>query len=59
MTPVYEELEGWREDLSACTSFDDMPRAARDYVAFLADRTGVPIHVVGVGPSREQFVPVP
>jgi adenylosuccinate synthase len=59
VTPVYEELEGWREDLTACTSFDEMPVAARDYVAFLATCTGVPIHVVGVGPGREQFVAVP
>ena len=59
VTPVYEELEGWREDLSSCTSFDDLPAAAQAYVAFLAERIGVPIHVVGVGPGREQFVPVP
>ena len=58
-TPVYEELAGWGEDLTACTSFDDMPDAAKRYVAFLAERIGVPIHVVGVGPGREQFVAVP
>jgi adenylosuccinate synthase len=57
--PIYEELEGWREDLTACTSFDDLPRAAQRYVAFLAERIDVPIHVVGVGPGREQFVAVP
>jgi adenylosuccinate synthase len=57
--PVYVELEGWREDLTACTSFDDMPAAAQRYVAFLVEHTGVPIHVVGVGPGREQFVAVP
>jgi adenylosuccinate synthase len=59
VTPVYEELEGWCEDLTACTSFDDLPPAAQRYVAFLAERIGVPIHVVGVGPGREQFVAVP
>jgi adenylosuccinate synthase len=59
VTPVYEELEGWREDVSSCTSFEQLPGAAKDYVAFLADRVGVPIHVVGVGPGREQFVAVP
>jgi adenylosuccinate synthase len=57
--PIYEELEGWREDLTACTSFDDFPAAAQRFVAFLAEHTGVPIHVVGVGPGREQFVAVP
>jgi adenylosuccinate synthase len=59
VTPIYEELEGWREDLTACTSFDDLPSAAQRYVAFLAERIDVPIHVVGVGPGREQFVAVP
>jgi adenylosuccinate synthase len=59
VVPIFEELEGWREDLTACTSFDDLPRAAQRYVAFLAERIDVPIHVVGVGPGREQFVAVP
>jgi adenylosuccinate synthase len=59
VTPIYEELDGWCEDLTGCTSFDDFPRAAQDYVTFLAERIGVPIHVVGVGPGREQFVAVP
>jgi adenylosuccinate synthase len=59
VTPVYEELDGWCEDLTACTSFDDLPSPARRYVAFLAERIDVPIHVVGVGPGREQVVAVP
>ena len=53
---VYEELPGWRADLSGATELDDLPPAARDYVAFLAEQIGVPIKLVGVGPGREQFV---
>jgi adenylosuccinate synthase len=56
VTPVYEELPGWRTDLSQATSLDDLPPAARNYVAFLADQVGVHIRLVGVGPGREQFV---
>ena len=56
VTPVYEELPGWRTDLSGATSVDDLPAAAQDYVAFLAEQIGVPIKLVGVGPGREQFV---
>lgn len=56
VVPVYEELPGWCEDITHCTSYDQLPRAARDYVAYLSDVTGVPISVVGVGPGREQFV---
>jgi len=56
VTPIYEELPGWLTDLSQITSEDDMPRAARDYVAFLTEQIGVPVKMVGVGPEREQFV---
>jgi len=55
-TPIYEELPGWKTDLSAFTTYDQLPKEARDYVAFLADTIGVEISVVGVGPGREQFV---
>jgi adenylosuccinate synthase len=54
--PIYEELPGWLTDLSSVTSAEELPRAARDYVAFLVDQIGVPVRTVGVGPEREQFV---
>ena len=56
VTPVYEELPGWQEDLSGATSAADLPRAARDYVAVIAEHAGVPVTLVGVGPAREQYV---
>jgi len=56
VTPVYEELPGWRADVSEATGTDELPGPARDYVAFLAEQAGVPIRLVGVGPGREQFV---
>ena len=56
VTPVYEALPGWRTDLTDATSLADLPQAARDYVAFLAEQARVPVSLVGVGPGREQFV---
>lgn len=53
---VYEELPGWRCDLTGVTSLGDMPAEARRYVDFLAEQVGVPVRLVGVGPAREQFV---
>ena len=53
--PVYEELPGWRTDLSAALARGPA-RAARDYVAFLSEQIGVPVKIVGVGPGREQYV---
>ncbi|MEY2589484.1 MAG: adenylosuccinate synthase [Acidimicrobiaceae bacterium] len=55
ITPIYEELPGWRTDLSSFTEAHEVPAAAKDYVAFLAEVVGVPIHLVGVGPGRDQF----
>ena len=54
--PVYEELPGWRTDLTAATAPGDMPPAARDYITFLSEQIGVPVRLVGVGPGREQTV---
>ena len=56
--PVYEELPGWQTDLSGCTTLEELPAAARDYVLFLAEQGGVPISYVGVGPERKQTVHV-
>jgi adenylosuccinate synthase len=56
VTPVYEELPGWSTDLSSATRVEELPGAAQDYVAFLAEQAGVPVRLVGVGPGRDQFV---
>ena len=52
----FTELEPWGEDISECRSEEDLPAAARDYLAFIADFIGVPIALVGVGPGREQTI---
>lgn len=54
--PVFRNLEGWKKDLGKCRNFEDLPRAARDYVTFIEEETGVPVVLVGVGPSRDQTI---
>lgn len=53
-SPVYEELPGFDGDLSRCTSYDELPQAAKDYVAFLEQQLDCPVKMVGVGPARSQ-----
>ena len=55
-TPVYEEFEGWSEDVSGARRFEDLPPAAQRYVLALEELSGARISVVGVGPDREQNV---
>jgi adenylosuccinate synthase len=56
VTGFYEELPGWREDLSDCRTEEDLPRAARDYLQFVADFVRVPVALIGVGPGRDQVI---
>ncbi len=60
--PVFEELPGWRVDLSGVSDRSELPPAAADYLNFIEEQAGVPITLVGVGPGRDQFLdyrPVP
>ncbi len=54
--PIYEELPGWREDISGCRTFEELPKAARDYIAFIEELAEVPVSIIAVGPSREQTI---
>jgi len=49
--PVYETLPGWQEPLT-----DELPKAARGYVAFVEQALGVEISLVGTGAERESVV---
>jgi adenylosuccinate synthase len=55
-TGEYEELPGWSEDLTERREESDLPRAARDYLQFIAEFVGVPIALVGVAPAREAVI---
>ena len=60
--PIYEELPGWRTDLSEVTGRSELPQEAEDYLRFIEEQAGVPATLVGVGPGRDQFIsfsPVP
>ena len=52
--PIYTELKGWKTDLTKFSNGDALPVELKDYIAFVEERTGVPISVVSVGPDREQ-----
>ena len=56
--PVYEELPGWEEDVTAVRRWMDLPPQARAYVRRIEDYCGVPVRRVSVGPERDQVVDV-
>ena len=52
VTPVYERLAGWGEDIGAIREQAALPAAARAYLKRIAETVGAPIGLVGVGPER-------
>jgi len=54
--PVYEEVTGWQRDISKVKAFDDLPQAARDYVAVIERVVGAPVEMASVGRERGQIV---
>jgi adenylosuccinate synthase len=54
VTPVYESLEGWKEDIETVREYDDLPTQAKDYIRRIEDLIGVPANIVSVGPDRAE-----
>ncbi len=52
--PVYEEIPGWQEEISAIRDFQDFPQQAKDYIKRIEDLTEVETSIVSVGPDREE-----
>ena len=52
--PIYEELPGWKSDISDVRSFEQLPENAQSYVKRLEELAGCPIVLVSVGPRRDQ-----
>ncbi|WP_010148292.1 adenylosuccinate synthase [Serinicoccus profundi] len=54
--PVYEEMPGWSEDITAAREFGDLPEAAQRYVERLEELIGARISVIGIGPGRDEVI---
>ena len=54
--PIYIELPGWGEDISAAKSFGDLPLNAQAYVRKVEELTGIKAAILSVGPDRTQTI---
>ena len=54
--PIYETMPAWDEDITGCTTLEELPEKARDYLARLEELSGCRISYVGVGPGRDQTI---
>ncbi|MEC5394339.1 adenylosuccinate synthase [Bergeyella sp. RCAD1439] len=54
--PIYEELEGWDEDITKVRSYDELPVNAKKYIEFIEKYLGINVYLVSVGPERSQNI---
>lgn len=53
---VYEDMPGWKTDLTQMTSEQQFPQQLRDYISYIEKETATPITIVSVGPDRAQTI---
>ncbi len=56
--PVYEEVEGWQCDTSNIGDYEDLPRAAKQYLKRIEELLETPIAMVSVSPQRGRTIQV-
>lgn len=54
--PVYISIPGWKEDITNCKSFDELPKEAQNYINEIEKQTGIPVKIISVGPDRNQTI---
>jgi adenylosuccinate synthase len=54
--PILVEMEGWKEDITNCTEFDQLPEAAKAYVRKIEEVTGVKVGIISVGADRKKTI---
>ena len=52
LEPIYETLPGWRESTLGVKEYDQLPKAAIDYIKRIEELTGIPIDIISTGPDR-------
>ncbi len=52
--PVYEEMDGWTEDIRGARRIEELPRNTRRYIERLEELAGVRMVLVSVGPDRDE-----
>ena len=54
--PIYKEMEGWKQDISKCASYEELPLNCKNYIEEIEKTTGVMVKIISVGPRRDQTI---
>ncbi len=54
--PIYEEIDGWNEDVTKVKTYNDLPENFKNYIKFLEGKLNLKIKIISVGPDRKQTI---
>lgn len=54
--PVYEYLDGWKQDISHCRRYTELPENARKYIEYIEQQIGCTVNYISVGAERDQII---
>ena len=54
--PICKEFDGWKEDITKITNFNELPEEFKSYVQFIENETGVPVKMISTGPDRKNLI---
>ena len=55
-TPIYEEMPGWKDDISSAREPDELPAEARKYLKRIEEIVDIPLSIISVGPGRGETI---
>ncbi len=56
LKPIYDEFEGWDDDITRINDFDKLPVNLKKYISYIEKDLNIPITVISVGPDRLQTI---
>jgi adenylosuccinate synthase len=56
LKPIYDEFEGWNDDITKINDFDKLPINLKKYISYLEKELNIPITIISVGPDRLQTI---
>ncbi len=56
LEPVWQTMQGWKQDTSPARKFEDLPVNAQNYVRQIEEIIGIPVSMISVGANRENVI---
>ena len=56
LEPIYDELDGWEDDIFGITNYETLPTNFKNYIDYLETKLNLKIKIVSVGPDRKQTI---